>query len=121
VDKSRIVLAVENIWKELQKVYEGNGVITDVELKKAKDYLRGKTALQLEDSFRLAMYHGIQLLLEGEFTPYNEVLKKIDEVGLEDVVEVANELFDSQNMSLVVVGSIPNKENEFVKIFKNKK
>jgi len=98
---------IEVIVDELRKIKK-HGII-DEELKKAKDYIRGNTQIELEDSSSLASFFGEQALFEKKiFTP-NELLKRINCVSKSDISRVANYLFTRDRTNLVIVGKRQNK------------
>ncbi len=114
---------------KLEKVYEGLEVIkaelervvsekvTEDELKKAKEMMRGRIALQIESTNYLAEYFGTKFVLDRKIETFDEYLKKIDAVTREDLQKVAKELFQKANFNLQIVGPFKNKEKaKFEKI-----
>lgn len=112
---------------KLEKVYEGLEVIlaelqilakekvTDDELKKAKEMMRGRIALQSESTNFLAEYFGTNFVMDRKLETFEEILKNIDQVTKEDLQNLAKELFTSNNFNLQVIG--PFKESgKFEKI-----
>lgn len=101
---------------KLEKVYEGLEVIkaelerttkekvTQAELQKAKEMERGRVALRSESTNFLAEHFGVKFILDRELETFEEYLKKIDAVSLEDVQNVARELFKKERYNLQVIG-----------------
>ncbi|MEK7127874.1 MAG: pitrilysin family protein [Patescibacteria group bacterium] len=79
------------------------------ELRRAKDYWRGKMVLSLEDSFRNAAFYATQELLEGKIETPDEVMARVDAVTTEDIQRVAKNIFLNKNLNLAIIG--PFKEN----------
>jgi len=104
VDKKRVKEAIEAIWEELIKIKSQKLEIKNSELRKAKDYLRGKMVLRLEEPLDKAMFFGMRELLEGKMDTPDRVLEKIEKVNLEEVLHVAKEIFKEKKSSLVIVG-----------------
>lgn len=112
---------------KLEKVMEGLEVIlvellrttkekvTDDELKKAKEMIRGRLAIRQESTNFLAEYFGINFCLDKEIETFDEILKKVDEVTTEDVKEVAMELFKPERFNLQVIGPF-KKTTSFEKV-----
>ncbi len=112
---------------KLEKVYEGLEVIkaeleqmvkekvTDDELKKAKEMLRGRIALQMESTNFLAEYFGTKFVLDRKIESFDDYLKKIDVITREDLQKVAGELFQKNNFNLQVIGPFKDIE-KFTKI-----
>lgn len=112
---------------KLEKVYEGLEVIkaelertvsekvAEDELKKAKEMERGRMALRTESTNFLAEYFGTKFVLDRKLETFEEYLKKIDAVTMEDLQEVAKELFIRNKYNLQVIGPFKNK-TKFEKI-----
>lgn len=106
---------------KLEKVYEGLEVIkaelertiaekvTDDELKKAKEMIRGRLAISSESTNFLAQYFGTEFVLDREIETFDEYLKKIDAVTREDVQNIAKELFRKGRYNLQVIGPFKEK------------
>jgi len=96
------------ILKEYKDIRE-NGV-SESELQKAKNYLKGKMALSLESSDSKASFYGMQELLSEKITDLNEKFKLIDKVGKNDIFEVAKNIFKAENLNMVIIGPYKDKE-----------
>lgn len=115
VQIGKIEEALRVISQELDRIK--NQKVGAKELNKAKEYLKGKTTLALEDNqVRLDWF-----LEHSAFYPKIEtpgvVFKKIDAVGASDVQKTASQLFRSQNMTLAVIGPYKS-DRQFSKIIK---
>jgi predicted Zn-dependent peptidase len=106
IDKQRISTALELIHQELANLTNPKSPesITQEELQKAKDYVRGKMILRLEDPLALGTFLGIQLLLEDRVRTLDQVLKIIDGITLDQVLQVAKSIFQSNNLKLAGLG-----------------
>ena len=114
LDKLRVESAMALIVSELEKIKKG---VTPEELKRAKEYLFGKTALDLEDTSHLAQWYGQQELMIGKILTPEEKNKKIAAVTLGDVALVAKDIFKINQSSLAVIGPFKNK-NKFKNLLK---
>lgn len=106
LDINRIEEAIKVILDEYSKVTqvtEGTRV-TEEELRRAKEYIKGKMVLELEDSQSLAGLYVSQALLEKEIKTVEEIMKRIDVVTKEDVVKVAGEVFKNERLNLAIIG-----------------
>ncbi len=103
VDKNRIDEAIAVVRDELLKVCS-DSEITQEELIKAKEYLKGHFILDLEDTRSVSVYYASDLILKGEMENPEEVLKQIDEITLEDVKAAAQKYIKKENMNLVIIG-----------------
>jgi len=107
--------AVVMILKEYRGLAQKT--ITESELKKAKDYLKGNLVLSLESSDALASFYAGQELLTGKILTLKEECAKIDKVKASEVREMAKEIFKKESLSLAVIGPHKN-ENELQKLMK---
>lgn len=80
------------------------------ELKKAKEYLRGKTLLSLEGSNNVAQFFGIKKLLRNELVSVESVLARIDKVTSDDVMRVARAIVRENELRLAIIGNFKNAE-----------
>lgn len=107
---------------KLEKVYEGLEVIyaelmrtvmekvSEDELKKAKEMIRGRLALQSESTNFLAEYFGINFVLERKIETFTEYLQRVEKVTVADIQEIAKELFVKENFNLQVIGPFKEKQ-----------
>lgn len=115
VQIAKIYEALEVIFQELEKIK--NIKADEKEILKAKEYLKGKTTLALEDNqIRLDW-----LLERCAFYPFirtpSEVFERIDRVTAKDVQNAAKRIFKKEHMSLAVIGPYKS-DKEFKKIIK---
>ncbi|MBI3671741.1 insulinase family protein [Candidatus Azambacteria bacterium] len=115
VDNKRVQGAIKGILAEVKKVKQRG--VTAAELKKAKEYFKGKTVMGIESSDELAEFLGFQEILKNEILTLEEVIKKIDAVSLAEVNKIAKEVFQNKNMNLALIGPFKDKK-EFENILK---
>jgi len=90
------------ILAELERITKEK--VTDDELKKAKEMIRGHLALSQESTNFLAGYFSGQFVLDRKIETFEEYLENIDKVTIEDVQQVAKELFKKEKFNLQVIG-----------------
>jgi len=78
--------------------------ISQKEIAKAKEMLKGHLILSLEDSQNVAQRGATQLILEGKVRTPAQALAEIDKVTTEDVQRVAREIFRPPKLNLTIVG-----------------
>ena len=115
VDLKRMEDAIKVILLEFKKITKEK--VLDKELKKAKEYLKGRIILAWEDSRTAALSFGSDEILEGKIRTLDEYLKRIDEVRAEDILRVAKFLFTNSKLNLAVIGPFRDAE-KFEKILK---
>lgn len=112
VDPKRVEPTVAAILRELARLREG---VPEAELRKAKELIKGRLQLRMEDTRAVASWLGTQELLRNEILTVDEVLDVIERVTLDDLARVADELLVPERMSLAVVGPFRS-ESRFEKL-----
>ena len=101
VQIGKIEEAIKVIKFQLEKICKIK--VEESELKKAKEYLKGRSILALEDNqVRLDWFLEHAAFYPKIQTP-SEVFKKIDAVTSGDVGSVARKLFQNKNLTLAVI------------------
>jgi predicted Zn-dependent peptidase len=101
-DLERIEETIGAIVEELRKLRDEP--VPAEELRRTKDLRKGRLLMGLEDSRSVASWIGSQELTYGEIRTPEEVMEKIEAVTVEDVQQLAQELFQQDKLSLAVVG-----------------
>lgn len=102
LEKSRLEEALKVIVAEMKKMKTAK--VSAVELARAKEYVRGKTILGLEDSDSLASWYGRQSLFSKKILSPEESLARMAKVTAPEIQAVAKLLFTPANMRLAIVG-----------------
>lgn len=102
VDLRRIEEALKVILAEFVAMAQKK--VASRELKKAKEYIKGRVILSWEDSRSVAYAYGADELFEGKIRSQEEYLRKIDEVTADDVLRVAKFLMTNAKLNLAVIG-----------------
>lgn len=102
VDLSRTEEAIKVILAEMAKMKEK--LVEEKELKKVKEFWKGRMILELEDSREMASLFATQELLEERIETPQEIMKKIDKVTAQEVQQVAREIFVERKLNLAVIG-----------------
>lgn len=107
VEPRKTVEAVQAVMAELSGMRHP---VPAAELKKAKEFTKGRLMLRMEDTRSVAAWLGAQELLLGRVSTIDETVEKIDEVQAGDVARVAERLLSPDKLRLAVVG--PNEGEE---------
>jgi predicted Zn-dependent peptidase len=117
IDHKNIEKTIQLILQEYKDLKTKK--ITEKELKKAKDYLKGITSLSLDGSDIQASFHALQELLEKNILTPQEKFKKIDEVSINDIKNIAEAIFVPEKLNLAVIGPFEEKDSDnFIKMLK---
>ena len=106
VDLKRVEMAIEAIMQEYKKIQVAE--VDEKELIKAKEFMKGKIVLGLEDSEEYAHMMGKQALLHGEIRSVETIMKQIDEVTAADVLRIAKQLLVESEVKLALIGPFEN-------------
>ncbi len=117
VDPERVYEAVKVIIDEFDQLAAASKPVTPEELTRAKEYIRGTMTLSFENSKSVAQHFGIRQLLLNQVESLEETLAKIDQVSLDDLHQLAKQLFVGQRPKLAVIGPFEDKE-KFAELLK---
>ena len=115
LDKTRIQESIKEILKELNKVKQEG--VSKAELRKAKDFIKGKLILQLEASESVASWLSKQELLRGKILTPAEQMAKLEKVTLDGIKKVAAEVIKTPKINLAIIGPF-KKPGEFSGLLK---
>lgn len=102
LDTARLPEAIRSIWDEL--VEARSKPVSADELRRAKDYLKGKILLGLEDSEEIADWVGKQLLLQGRIETPEQKIAKLMRVSASEIQSVAHELIRKDRLNIALIG-----------------
>jgi predicted Zn-dependent peptidase len=108
VDNTKIEIAVSTILAEYKKISQK--IISNEELKKAKDNIKGRMSLLLESSDAQASFYASQDLLEKKILTPKEIFNQIDKISSDDILKVAKDIFRPEKLNLALIGPFKNKE-----------
>lgn len=80
--------------------------VSEHELRKAKEYCKGRLLLRMEDTRSVVGWLGGQELLLGSIRSVEDALSIIESVGASDIMRVAQELFLPDKLNMAVVGPV---------------
>lgn len=95
--------ALRTVLKEMVNIKKGN--ISEAEFLRAKQQIKGNYILSLESTSSRMSAIGRRELLYNEVLDPEEVIEGINKVRMEDVLEVAKDLFDINKLSITFTGN----------------
>jgi predicted Zn-dependent peptidase len=113
VDNQRADKAIDIILREYKKII--NKRVDDKELRKAKDYIKGKSILRMELSDVQAGFYASQELFENRILTPEQIFAKIEAVTAEDIQRVAKDIFKPEKLNLALIGPFKDK-NRFQRL-----
>lgn len=106
VEHKNLKKSMAVILKEYEKI--SRELVSEKELQKAKDYIKGKCLMGLEASDEVAMFFINQELRNKKIMKIEEIFANIDKVKVSDILRVANDIFVNKKLNLAVIG--PHKD-----------
>jgi predicted Zn-dependent peptidase len=94
--------AMEVIGTELRRLQEDG--VTEEELERARENVKGRTVLSMESTLTRMNRLGNSVLMGVPLLTVDEVLAELDRVTLDDVTDLARDLFRPELMSAAGVG-----------------
>jgi predicted Zn-dependent peptidase len=110
VDPSRLEIAVQTVLQEWDRLRQEE--VLAAELAKAREFVKGRLLLQMENTFSVAAWFGYQELLSPEVLTVDQVVEAIDAVSAADIQRLAHELFLGERLYLTVVGPFQESEED---------
>ena len=95
---------VQSVVKEFREMKAQT--ITEEELRRAKDQLKGSLLLSLESSTARMSNLARQEMYFGHFLDFDEIIRKVEAVTAQDLIEVANDFFRGDAIALTVLGNL---------------
>lgn len=100
---------IKLIETEIEEIVQ-NGV-TEIELVRAREHLKGSLVLSLEDTSTRMSRLGRAEITRSEILSVDDLIKRIDAVTLEDISRLTKRIFKPDKMVLTVIG--PFKKEAF--------
>jgi predicted Zn-dependent peptidase len=102
LDRTRLPVAMKTIREEIRRIKKDG--VSARELREARENIRGRLLLKLEDSSEQAEWYGKQELFLGSVKTFGERMKEFAKVTPKAVQKVANEILNEKRMGIGVVG-----------------
>ncbi|MBN2274488.1 MAG: insulinase family protein [Bacteroidales bacterium] len=99
-DKTTVDKCIHIILKELKVIKEKR--MMDVSLGKAKKQLLGQIAISSENNENLMLSMAKSMLVFNKVDSLEEIGRKIDAITADEILEVANEIFEEQVLSYLI-------------------
>ncbi len=106
IEHKNLGQAIEVILNEYKKI--ATQKVSEKELQKAKDYIRGRSVMGFEASDDVAMFFIDQEMHNEKIMLPEEVFAKIDAVTAADILRVAKDIFQKEKLNLAIVGPHKN-------------
>jgi predicted Zn-dependent peptidase len=108
LNKDKIEEAIQAIREEIDKVK--NEGISEEELAQAKENIRGRLILRLENSSAYLAFLSDQELFGQKPKTLEELLQEVDKITLKQVNQIAKDIFVMSQSNLALIGPFADKK-----------
>ncbi len=108
-DVEKVKDAVRATHKEHVRIAKGS--VSESDIARSKEMLKGRLLLSLEDSFNIAHQYGLKQLHENSIESPEERIKQIEKVTKQEIVNLAKELFTEEKLTFAIIG--PFQQTDF--------
>jgi predicted Zn-dependent peptidase len=109
VEPDKLHQCLATVMRELRSALADG--ITDDELQRIKEQVKGGILLSLEDTWSVAARNGSHELRYGRVIPVEQVVAEVEAVTREDVLRVAQRVLREEAMHLAVIGPYRDAED----------
>lgn len=109
IDSERVEKALSLIFLELKRIREKG--VSQKELDLARNFIKGKTVLALEDSSSAASFIGKQALLADRVLLADDLFNKFDAVSRQEIKKSARTIIRPNRLNLAVIGPFSGKKS----------
>ncbi len=99
-DPANFGQALDIVYRELRKLRENK--LTTSQLHTVRRQVAGQLAISAESNMATMLAMGKSFLLLNHFDSIEETLRKVDNISADDLIGIANEVFDPGRMGLIV-------------------
>ena len=110
VEIGKIDMALQVVVKELSKAKKS--LVSPIELRKNKEYLKGRISLQLEDTESKLAWYLDQVAFRNKIEEPTTWMKKVDAVTPQDIRRVAQKIIRKDNVTVAVVGPYSDRDKK---------
>jgi predicted Zn-dependent peptidase len=103
--------AIRAILGELDRLRQTP--VPEADLGRALEFIRGRVALSMEDSFTVAAWYARQHLLGPEVLEPEEMVNRLEAVQGTDIQRLAQKLFQEDRLNLAIVGPYSQNGDRF--------
>jgi predicted Zn-dependent peptidase len=107
IDKVKESISV--ILREHKKIVKGD--VRNEDLVNAKNLIKGRMLLSMEDSYNIASFLGTKKILQNSIEMPEETIKKIEAVTFENVIDLAQDIFTPEKLNFAIAGPFEKKED----------
>jgi len=109
MDSNKVAESINLILKEVYKIKEYP--VTPDEFKRAKEFYLGQLLLALEDTMDHMLWVGESVASLDKIDSLSKIIEEVEAVKKQDILTVAAQIFNSQDLNLAAIGPLKDKES----------
>lgn len=106
VEHKNMKLAIGTILLEYARMSREK--VSEEELRRAKDFIKGKAVMGMESSDEVASFYVDQELARKKILSIGEIFERFEKVSSSDIMKVAKDIFQNNKLNLAVIGPHKN-------------
>ncbi|MFA4854232.1 MAG: pitrilysin family protein [Candidatus Omnitrophota bacterium] len=110
IDNRKVGPCLELIFQELGKIRDK--LVSNDEFKRAKEFYLGQLTLALEDTMEYMLWMGESMACLDKVYTLEEVVKEVNKVGIEDLRQVAGQIFKHEKINLALIGPVGKEQKK---------
>lgn len=104
VNKQKLIPALKLVLKEFDRLM--SKPVSQKELRKVKEQLKGNLILSLEKSASWMNWMGRSTIYFDQILSVEDIIERIESVTMQDLQEIAQKVFQSKRMALTAIGPL---------------
>lgn len=108
LNSENLIKSIKLIDEEIRKTKKN--LISKDELSRSRDQLKGNYILAMESTFNRMIENGKSISQFSRVETIEKVIKKIDNVKMDDIERVVNHIFQNDSFNLAYVGELDKQE-----------
>jgi len=113
IDNKKVSRAVKVIIGQLRNLKRR--LVTKEEFRRAKEFYRGQFLMMFEETMNHMLWLGEKFMCHDEEFKIKDVLRRIDEVTIDDIRIAANKVLTAKNINLSAIGPVAGKDGKEIK------
>ncbi len=110
IDNRKVLEALVLVFQELGKTKKT--LVSKDEFRRSKDFYLGQLSLALEDTMEYMLWMGEGMASLNKVSSLAQIIHEVGQVSLEDVRQVAREIFKTEAINLALIGPLQKEQKQ---------
>ena len=108
LEEKKLIKTLEVIFRQLNLIKKE--AVQDAELERAKEFYKGQLLFTMEDTMSLMLWMGEKIASGEKELDSKSILKKVDSVTKDDIMNIAAGIFKNDNLNLAIIGPVKDEK-----------